>query len=99
MPRHLRGKQAVFILTVAPTFKPQRPWDWPPEATSCVLHARNLPMPTAIGFCRTFNKAALQRSQRGDWDRKWAIVARHLRGNCKSQPTTPRADRRAGGVA
>ena len=89
-PRHLRGKQAVYILTAGPTFKPQRPWDWPPEASRVVLHAKNLPMRSAIGFARTFNKAQLQRSQAGTWDRRWAIVARHIRGSWKprhgSQP-------------
>ena len=33
----------------------------------------------AHGFARTFNKAAILRSEQGDWDHQWAIVAKHIK--------------------
>ena len=74
-----RPKQAVYLVSVPETFRPQRPWDLPPVAWDLDLHAKNLPMPDALGFARAFNKARVQASQAGQPIGQWAIVAKHLR--------------------
>jgi hypothetical protein len=74
-----RWKQAVFIVTTPPDFKPQRPWDVPPSFAVGTLYAKNLSIREAVGFARTFNKRAVQARERHQWDHRWAILSKHLR--------------------
>jgi len=73
------GRQAVYLVTTAADFRPQRPWDLPPRILSAELHSKNLAMYQAQGFARVFNAKQLTASQRGSWDCKWAIVAKHIK--------------------
>lgn len=63
MTRRLKGKQAVYLVSVPTDWKPQRLWDRPPAFSQGVLHARNLTPRDAIGFARSFNKGAVDRLQ------------------------------------
>ena len=78
MVNRLKGKQAVYLVVPTPNWKPQRLWDCPPSFTQGVLHARNLTARDAIGFCRGFNKGAVEALQSGESSR-WAIVAKYIR--------------------
>ena len=74
-----RAKQAVYIVTAPPDYKPQRPWDVLPSFLSGELYAKNLTMNAAHGIARTFNALALRDHCHGKWDRRWAIVSKHLK--------------------
>ena len=76
MSSRRKGKQAVYIGTVPPDWKPCSFGSVPPSFTDVELFEKNLQMWQATGYARTFNKSQLQNRLPG---RKWAIVARHLR--------------------
>lgn len=77
-----KGRQAVYLVSPPPDWKPQRLWDFPPVFSDGQLVARNLTPQTAAGYARTHNKGVLERFQREKIaiDR-WAIVGRHLKAN------------------
>ena len=78
MVNRLKGKEAVYLVTPAPGWKPQRLWDWPPSFSQGVLHARNLAHRDAIGYARSHNKGAVERLQSGQ-PSQWAVVSHYLR--------------------
>lgn len=97
MVRPQKGKQAVYLVTVLPDFVPQRPWDTLPGFSHGELFARNLTSTQALNFARTHNKKALLDREQHQWDRKWAIVAKHLRSLRDGRH--PLAGRAKGGVS
>jgi len=87
MRRRLRrGRKAVYIVTTGPDFTPQRPWDVPPSFCSGVLYVKNLDLREALGFARSFNKRAVEQREAGRWDRRWAILSRHLKARTCALP-------------
>jgi len=91
MVNRLKGKTAVYLVSPAPDWKPQRLWDFPPSFTEGVLHARNLRPRDAIGFARSFNKGATEALQRGE-PSQWAIVVRYVRPRYRPRPVDPLAE-------
>ena len=84
MSRPFNSRHAVYLLAVPLEWKPQRPWDFPPEATACVLVAKNLPMRDAVGYVRSHNKREMDaRLHRGEPTGQWAIVAKYTRPRCR----------------
>ena len=83
----INGGTAVLICKVPPTFKPQRCWDVPTEILSGYLHAKNLSMPTALGFARVHNIEQVDTLVRIHRPiESWAIVMRHLKPEWKKHP-------------
>jgi hypothetical protein len=72
----LRAKNAVYVVTVPETFRPQRPWDLPPQTSDGELWAKNVTLSEARDFVRVFNKRQLLR---GLTDHKWAMAIKHVR--------------------
>lgn len=73
-----RGRQAIFIGTPPFDWNPSSLWNVPPSLANVVCYERNLPVSSALGFARTFNKCELQKPK---GMRRWAIVSRHLKAN------------------
>lgn len=95
MASRSKGRQAVYLVSPPPDWKPQRPWDFPPSFSTGQLVAKNLTPQTAAGYARTANKATLERFQRDKTPiDKWAIVGRHLKANWHD-----RSQEQRGGVA
>ena len=98
MPYHVKGRQAVYVCSVPPGFKPQRLWDFPAEILSARLHAKNLPMRDALGFARAYNQGQVQALQHEHRPiESWAIVCRHLKPNWHGHPLL-KAEQQEGGV-
>lgn len=90
----LRGRQAVYLVTVPPDWKPQRLWDWPPTFTDGQLVAKNLPPASALGYCRTYNKNRVEAQQQGGEPiGTWALYVRHLKPNWQGQPNGEQLDK------
>lgn len=71
-------KQAVFMVAVPTTWRPQRPWDWPPSIQGDIF-ARNLRAGEAAIFARIHNEAAMRRHHdTGEPIGQWAMVAKFL---------------------
>ena len=71
-----RKKNAVYIVTVSESFRPQRPWDFPDLASAGELYARNITLCEAKDFCRVFNRRQMAT---GLVERKWALAITHTR--------------------
>lgn len=79
MTRPHKGRQVVYLVTVPPDFVPQRPWDVLSGFSDGELYARNLTSTQGLNFARTHNKKAILDREQGQWDRRWAIVVKHIR--------------------
>ena len=84
-------RTAVYTVTTAPDFRPQRAWSIPNEFTAATLSVKNIPLHEAKHFARIFNRKQVKLSEGGDWDHTWMIVAScsrqcHWHDNGQPQP-------------
>jgi hypothetical protein len=92
MSRGSYNRTAVYTVTTAPDFHPQRTWSIPYEYTAAKLAVKNLPLHEAKHFARIFNKKQVALSQGGDWDHSWMIVASCCRPSRWHENGQPQAE-------
>lgn len=87
-------KEAIFVVTPSPDFRPTSPWNWPEDFTGGRLVKKNTSMQDARAYARTFNATQMQS---GRPIREWAIAARFLRRRNRA-PYRPESETRAEAV-
>jgi hypothetical protein len=66
---------AVIVVDVPETFRPQRPWDVPPRILGGQLFAEHVILDAALDFAQCFNKRAMRLNLA---ERQWALVVRNF---------------------
>jgi hypothetical protein len=78
-----KARNAVYVVTVPESFRPERPWTFPDQISAGELYAKNLAMVHALGFVRTFNKRQLALNFA---EHRWAIVVKQTKFHWEPEP-------------